>query len=57
MTTLFCFICKRHVEAPGADAKDRLSWFHAHGHSREKVPQLRRGLVGTPPVGQIEAVA
>lgn len=45
---LFCFICKRHIEVPGK-GHDALEWFHAHGHSRAKVKQLRRGLVGVPP--------
>jgi hypothetical protein len=47
--TIFCFTCKRHVVVHGATIKDRWVDFHAFGHSAEKVAQLRRGPVGTPP--------
>ena len=37
---IFCFICKRHVEAIDIDE------FEARGHDGTSVAQLRHGLVG-----------
>lgn len=45
--TIFCYVCKRHVEVHGETASDRRKQFAAFGHSDTKVAQLSPGLVGT----------
>jgi len=46
--TIFCYVCKRHVEVHGETEADRRKQFGACGHSHQKVAQLKRGLVGAP---------
>lgn len=45
--TIFCYVCKQHIEVHGETSTDRRKQFVSCGHSDAKVAQLGKGISGS----------
>lgn len=44
--SIFCYICKSHIEVYGKDANEARKNFNSSGHDNTKTNRMRRGKVG-----------
>lgn len=43
--TLFCYICKKHIDVEADNKKDAIQKFEAFGHDNTKVDRLKKDLI------------